>query len=109
VNPKTAVREQEIRESRLRSAELGPAGDNVRRQQVEATIVQLKEDFTRIRVLRNKIARGLVARIPLDYHLVSEQTGEIHKRAERLKLYFVPSVSEDKEKEQKVNGQADIQ
>jgi len=47
----------------------------------------MKEDFSRIQVLRNDIARNLVARKPLDYNLVSAQTAEINKRANRLNVY----------------------
>ena len=49
----------------------------------------------------NEIARNLVARKPLDYHLISDQTGEINKRANRLKIYMMPRAPQDKEKEQK--------
>jgi hypothetical protein len=66
-------------------------------KRVEAAIVNMKEDFTRIQVLRNDIARKLVARKPLDYKLVSEQTAEIHKRANQLKTYMMAHAPEDKE------------
>ena len=57
----------------------------------------MKEDFTRIQVLRNDIARNLVARKPLDYKLVSEQTAEINKRAGRLNVYLRARAAEEKE------------
>ena len=49
----------------------------------------MKEDFSRIQLLRNDIARNLVARKPLDYVLVAEQTGEINKRANELNTYMM--------------------
>jgi len=57
----------------------------------------MKEDFTRIQVVRNDIARNLVARKPLDYSLVFEQTGEIHKRAARMNVYMLAHAPESKE------------
>src|SRR5205085_6405474 len=55
---------------------------------VQAAIVNMKEDFSRIQVLRNDIARNLVAHKPLDYSLVAAQSGEINKRASRLNVYM---------------------
>jgi hypothetical protein len=99
-NPKIASQEREVREGRLRSAELVAAEDNKNQKFIDATIVKVKEDFTRIQILRNQIAHNLVARIPLDYHLVSTQTEEIRKRANRLKGYMLPHAPLEKEKEQ---------
>jgi hypothetical protein len=65
------------------------AGTDEKNQKlVQAAIANMKEDFTRIQVLRNDIARNLVARKPLDYQLISEQTAEINKRASRLNVYM---------------------
>ena len=52
----------------------------------------MKQDFARIQVLRNDIARNLVARKPLDYDLVAEQTAEINKRANGLNVYMMAPV-----------------
>ena len=62
--------------------------DEKNRKLVQEAIANMKEDFSRIQVLRNDIARNLVARKPLDYQLISEQTAEINKRASRLNLYM---------------------
>src|SRR5204863_225593 len=64
---------------------------------VQVAIVHMKEDFTRIQVLRNDIARNLVAHNPLDYNLISEQTGEIHRRAARLNVYMLAHAPNDSE------------
>ena len=56
---------------------------------VDATVKTLKEDFSRIQVVRNDIARDLVARKPLDYKLVMHQTLEINKRSRELKSYLM--------------------
>jgi hypothetical protein len=68
---------------------------------LQAAIANMREDFSRIQVLRNDIARNLIARKPLDYKLVSEQTAEINKRASRLNVYMRAHVPEG-EKENKL-------
>ncbi|MGH9874723.1 MAG: hypothetical protein ACRD9S_19895, partial [Pyrinomonadaceae bacterium] len=87
-NPIRIDRQRQIDESGLRQAELrhDTAAENEKR--LQAAIVNIRENFTRIQVLRNDIARNLVARRPLDYKLISQQTGEINKRASRLNLYM---------------------
>ncbi len=51
---------------------------------VQAVIAQVKQDFERLQLARNKIVRSAVTGNSLDYKLVSELTGEIKKRASRL-------------------------
>ncbi len=55
----------------------------------------MKDDYKRIQVLRNDIARNLVARKPIEYKLVAEQTAEINKRASRLNVYMQARVPEE--------------
>lgn len=88
-NPIRIDRARQISESGLRTAELRHDSEAENKKHVEAAIVEMKENFTRIQVLRNDIARNLVARKPLDYKLISEQTGEINKRASRLNAYML--------------------
>src|SRR5205814_1524977 len=70
-------------------------------QRLDAGVLQVKQDFTHLQVVRNDIARNLVARKPLDYVLISDQTRDINKAANRLKTYMMPRVPQDEEKEQK--------
>jgi TolA-binding protein len=86
-NPNIDDRVRQIDEGRLRSAEMD-VGTEQRNQQLQAAIANMKEDFNRIQIVRNDIARNLVAHKPLDYKLVSEQTAEINKRARRLNIYM---------------------
>src|SRR5947199_9740650 len=76
-NPNLQDRARQVDEGRLRSAELDAGADEKNQKLLQAAIANMKEDFTRIQVLRNDIARNLVARKPLDYKLISEQTAEI--------------------------------
>src|SRR5437868_4323048 len=87
-NPNLDDRARQVDEGRLRSAEMDLGADEKNRKLVQEAIANMKEDFSRIQVLRNDIARNLVARKPLDYQLISEQTAEINKRASRLNLYM---------------------
>src|SRR5256884_5798326 len=87
-NPNLQDRARQVDEGRLRSAELDAGADEKNEKLLQAAIANMKEDFTRIQVLRNDIARNLLARKPLDYKLVSKQTTEINKRASRLNVYM---------------------
>src|SRR5690242_16702654 len=97
-NPNLDDRIRQVDEGRLRSAEMDVGAEEKNQKLVQAAIANMKEDFTRIQVLRNDIARNLVAHKPLDYQLISEQTTEINKRASRLNVYM-RAHSADGEKE----------
>src|SRR6266478_2200200 len=94
-NPNLDDRIRQIDESRLRSAEVDAGTEERNQKLVQAAIVNMKEDYKRIQVLRNDIARNLVARKPIEYKLVSEQTAEINKRASRLNVYMLARVAEE--------------
>jgi hypothetical protein len=96
INPKVEDRQQRTAEQGLRLVEMGtlPVGEN--HDRVHATVRNLKEDFSRIQVVRNDIAGNLVARKPLDYKLVMHQTTEINKRAKELKSYLMFHAAADK-------------
>ena len=94
-NPRIEDRAREVNEQRLRSAEVDAAVESENQKRIQAAIVHLKEDFTRIQVLRNDIARNLVARKPLDYVLIVDQTGEINKRANEINTYMMARSPDD--------------
>jgi hypothetical protein len=96
INPKAEDRGRQLDESRLRSAELDATVENENKRKIEAAIHNMKEDFTRIQVIRNDIARNLVAHKPLDFELISRQTSEIQRRANRLNLYIMARAPEEK-------------
>ena len=100
-NPNLQDRFRQVDESKLRSAEVDAGTEEKNQKLLQAAIANMKEDFSRIQTLRNDIARNLVARKPLDYKLVSDQTAEITKRASRLNVYMLARVAED-EKENKL-------
>jgi hypothetical protein len=106
-NARRVDRARQVSESTLRSAEMDAALASERQSLVDAAIHHMKEDFARIQVLRNDIARDLVARKPLNYNLILEQTAEINKRASRLNVYLSAKSSEVKEPGNSANSPND--
>jgi hypothetical protein len=96
-NPMREERARQTSEARLRTAELGANEEAENQKHIQAAIANVKQDFTRIQVLRNDIARNLVAQKPLDYSLITQQTAEINKRAQRLNVYMLARAPENKE------------
>src|SRR5436305_13140657 len=76
-NPNLDDRARQVDEGRMRSAEVDAGTEEKKQKLVAAAILNMKEDLTRIQVLRNDIARNLIAHKPLDYSLVAEQTMEV--------------------------------
>lgn len=81
------IREQQQREAQLRRNPEGVEHPPDERA-VKAAVKQLGEDFRRIQVIRNDVARALVGGGALDYARVSEQAAELHKRALRMQAYL---------------------
>lgn len=97
INPKRGDIFRQANEAKLRSLEMEAGEEAENRKHIEEAIAHMKQDFTRIQVLRNDIARNLVAHKPLDYGLITEQTAEINKRAHRLNVYMLARAPENKE------------
>lgn len=101
-DPFAAVRERQQREAQLRSAEMVGKAVPVDRRAAEVAAGQVREDFKRIQILRNEIARHVLSGKPLDYKFIAGETAEVNKRAVRLKAYMAPETSKgDGGKEQK--------
>jgi hypothetical protein len=83
------------REMLLRGYGLTPARPN-NRKKIQALADKVEQDFNRILILHNAIARSLSGANSLDYAFVSEATTEIRKRASHLQstLVLKPEVSE---------------
>lgn len=81
------IRDQQRRELELRrgAEEVSHPPDE---RAVKAAVKQLGEDFRRIQVIRNDVARALVSGGALDYARVSEQAVEVRKRALRMQTYL---------------------
>lgn len=84
------LRQQDMskREYQLRNFGTAPVGSSDHKQ-LKAVGAQIEQDFNRILVLHNQIARATSSDQPLDYHFVSDATAEIKKRASRLQTTLV--------------------
>lgn len=91
-NPRRESIQRQEREAMLRGAALlsKPIDDQ---RGVEAAAGQVREDFKRIQVLRNNLARHLTSEAPLDYKTIADAAGELNKRAGRLGTYLLPQTS----------------
>jgi hypothetical protein len=98
-DPFAAARERRQREAELRDIEKVGATKTADRRAAEAA-AQLREDFRNIQILRNKLVRHLQSDQPLDYKLIADETGEINKRAVRLKTHLLRAAPEGEKKEQ---------
>ncbi len=88
-NPRQESMQRQEREAMLRGAELftRPVEDQRGRQ---AAAEQVRQDFKRIQVLRNSLARHLASEAPLDYKTIADAATELNKRASRLGTYLLP-------------------
>lgn len=100
--PKERTQDMQNREWRLRNGERDAVQAQVNQQRLQAAIELVKQDFKRIQIIRNKMVDYLLAKKPLDYKLVSEQTEEINKRAHQLKTFLMPPVPDEKEQKTEV-------
>ena len=99
-DPKFETLERTNREATLRSAEMAPALEKLDQTRIEAALGQMRDDFKRIQIVRNEVARNVLSNKPFDYGAISDETSEINKRAERLKSFLLPAaVARDKEKD----------
>src|ERR1044072_4969206 len=97
ISIKRAEHGRQAAEAKLRSAEMDAGEEAENQKRILTAIANMKEDFTRIQVLRNDIVRNLVARKPLDYSLVRDQTAEINRRTHRLNVYMLAHPPDKKE------------
>ena len=99
-DPFGEIRERQQREAQLRSAEMMGPTRKADTRDFEAGAKQMREDFKAIQVMRNNVARHLLAEKPLDYKFIVNETEEISKRANRLKAHLTRESSDDKKKEE---------
>jgi len=97
-DPFGEARERRQREAQLRSAEMVGTAKTTDRRASEAAAGQLREDFRNIQILRNKLVRHLQSNKPLDYKFIADETGEINKRAGRLRTHLLRAAPDDDEK-----------
>jgi len=100
---RTRQQDQSSREWQLRN--FGNPAVTKDRRRLEALMAQIEEDFNRMLSLHNEIIRAIDSAKPLDYHFVSEATGEIRKRAASIQtnINLTPAPEEIKPAELPAN------
>jgi hypothetical protein len=93
------ARERQQREAQLRSAEIVVGAKPLDRRAAEAAAEKMRDDFRNLQLLRNQVVRHLQSNQPLDYKLIADKTGEINKRAARLKTQLVREAPGGEKKE----------
>ena len=107
-DPFGEARDRQQREAQLRSAEM-MGTVKMDRRAAAAAAEQLKEDFRNIQILRNKLVRHLQSDKPLDYKFIASETGEINKRAGRLKTHLLRLAPEAGKTEQEKKEQEQVE
>ena len=100
-DPKSESRQRQDREATLRSAEVGATMDKAKQQHVEVDIEQIKQDYKRIQILRNEMARIVLGNQAFDYKAISDRAEAVGKSADRLKTHLLPKATEQKPAAQK--------
>ena len=98
------IRDEKQREMQLRNLDAGGTPRS-NEKAVKAALEQLNQDFKRVQIIRNDIARAIKVDGALDYKRVSEQAAEVRKRALRMQSYLALRGPGDEAKEQA--GQAE--
>src|SRR6266478_672843 len=96
------------REMLLRGYGLTP-GRPSNRKQLQALADQVEQDFSRILILHNEIARAISGATSIDYGFVSDAMTEIRKRSSRLQVTLVLKLDESEQRPKKQIGLSDTQ
>jgi hypothetical protein len=80
---KVRMEEESRRELQLNGLSADKARPNDPKRS-QAMMDQVSEDFQRILTLHNELVRAIAANQSLNYHFISDATGEIRKRSTRL-------------------------
>ncbi|HVF45920.1 MAG TPA: hypothetical protein VM936_23025 [Pyrinomonadaceae bacterium] len=82
------VRDEQQRQMALRSGGRRAEDAHADERAVKEAAEQLNEDFKRVQVIRNDLARAVTSGSALDYRRVSEGAAEVRKRSLRMQTYL---------------------
>ena len=82
------IRDEQQRQMVLRSGGRHEDGEPVDERVVKAAAEQLNQDFKRVQVIRNELARAVTSGSTLDYKRVSDEAAEVRKRSVRMQNYL---------------------
>src|SRR3712207_7876627 len=91
----------------LRSGGHREGDAHVDEKTVKAAAEQLNEDFKRVQVIRNELARAVTSGSALDYKHVSEEAAEVRKRSLRMQTYLALREEHDASKRQHDDEETD--
>jgi hypothetical protein len=100
------IRDEQQRQMALRSGGRREEGAPADEQVVKAAAEQLNQDFKRVQVIRNELARAATSGSALDYKRVSDDAAEVKKRSVRMQTYLALREEGDGVKQQPVDAAA---
>lgn len=101
------IRDEQQRQMVLRSGGRRGKDAHVDENAVKAAAEQLNEDFKRVQVIRNELARAVTSGSALDYKHVSEDAAEVRKRSLRMQTYLALREEADASKQHDEGTDAD--
>lgn len=101
------IRDEQQRQMVLRSGGRRGEDAHVDEKAVKAAAEKLNEDFKRVQVIRNELARAVTSGSALDYKHVSEEAAEVRKRSLRMQTYLALREEADAAKQQHEETDAD--
>ncbi len=82
------IRDEQQREMVLRSGGRRGADAHADERAVKAAAEQLNQDFKRVQVIRNDLARAVISGTALDFARISDETAEVRKRSVRMQTFL---------------------
>jgi hypothetical protein len=82
------IRDEQQREMVLRSGGRRVDDAHADERAVKAAAEQLNQDFKRVQVIRNDLARAVVSGAALDFARISDETAEVRKRSVRMQSFL---------------------
>jgi hypothetical protein len=93
------IRDEQQRQMALRSGGRRAEDPHADERAVKAAAEQLNQDFKRVQVIRNDIARAVTSGSALDYGRVSEEASEVRKRSLRMQTVLALREGKDADKQ----------
>lgn len=100
------IRDEQQRQMALRSGGRRAEDAHADERTVKAAAEQLNEDFKRVQVIRNELARAVTSGSALDYKHVSDGAAEVRKRSLRMQTYLALRGEDDAARHQREEADA---
>lgn len=94
------IRDEQQREMVLRSGGRHVENAHADERAIKAAAEQLNQDFKRVQIIRNDLARAVTSGSALDYRRVSDAAAEVRKRSVRMQTYLALRREGDDAKQQ---------